>query len=158
MREIIIPDAVADPADSTESGLELSAPNEETRLTSHSNLSAVYNNVEGDGEGRHGKDSAEVHHDHVTVHFLNEPALDAIDDTSPIRSQLHEIWQTVQLKSVWQPMTFVFLFNLFQVPNVAWQSYLQLSLVILLVVDITEICKNVIHYLLCRGSSPGCWA
>lgn len=66
---------------------------------------------------------------HTPVHFLNEPEADAIDDTAPIVKQMNEIWQTVQLQSVWQPMTFVFLFNLFQVPNVAWQSYLQLSLV-----------------------------
>ena len=42
-----------------------------------------------------------------------------------IQSQLNEIWLTVQLKSVWRPMLFVYTFNLFQVPNVAWQSYLQ---------------------------------
>ena len=45
-----------------------------------------------------------------------------------IKSQLHEIWLTVQLQSVWRPMLFVYTYNLFQVPNVAWQSYLQLSL------------------------------
>ncbi len=47
-----------------------------------------------------------------------------------IQSQLNEIWLTVQLKSVWRPMLFVYTFNLFQVPNVAWQSYLQVSLYI----------------------------
>lgn len=45
-----------------------------------------------------------------------------------ISDQLNEIWQTVQLQSVWRPMAFVYIFNLFQVPNVAWQSFLQLSL------------------------------
>mmetsp|Transcript_17451 Transcript_17451/g.38704 ORF Transcript_17451/g.38704 Transcript_17451/m.38704 type:complete len:584 (+) Transcript_17451:166-1917(+) len=47
---------------------------------------------------------------------------------SPVMLQLAEIWSTVQLKSVWKPMTFVFTYNLLQIPNVAWQSYLQLTL------------------------------
>ena len=42
--------------------------------------------------------------------------------------QLEEIWATVQLKAVWKPMMFVFLYNLSQVPNVAWNSYIQLTL------------------------------
>lgn len=52
------------------------------------------------------------------------------DEDTPrtIYDQLDEIWQTVQLQSVWRPMAFVYTFNLFQVPNVAWQSYLQLNL------------------------------
>lgn len=45
-----------------------------------------------------------------------------------VQAQVHEIWETVKLQSVWRPMAFVVLFNLFQVPNVAWQSYLQLTL------------------------------
>ena len=45
-----------------------------------------------------------------------------------ISAQINEIWQTVQLQAVWRPMAFVFVFNLFQIPNVAWQSYLQLTL------------------------------
>ncbi len=53
---------------------------------------------------------------------------DETEEVQSISEQLFEIWQTVQLRSVWRPMTFVYLFNLFQVPNVAWQSYLQLSL------------------------------
>lgn len=48
--------------------------------------------------------------------------------TKPVFRELHEIWRTVQLRSVWQPMIFVFSFNLLQVYNVAWQSYLQLTL------------------------------
>ena len=53
-----------------------------------------------------------------------------------IQSQLNEIWLTVQLKSVWRPMLFVYTFNLFQVPNVAWQSYLQVWLYIYTIYDI----------------------
>jgi hypothetical protein len=48
--------------------------------------------------------------------------------THPVFIQLNDIWETVQLKSVWRPMLFVYTYNLFQVPNVAWQSYLQLTL------------------------------
>ena len=49
-------------------------------------------------------------------------------NTHPIWIQLNDIWETVQLKSVWRPMLFVYTYNLFQIPNVAWQSYLQLTL------------------------------
>ena len=34
----------------------------------------------------------------------------------------------VQLKAVWKPMTFIYVYNLLQTPNVAWNSYLQLTL------------------------------
>ena len=71
------------------------------------------------------------------------------EDDLSIGRQLREIWGTVQLRAVWRPMAFVYIFNLFQVlpqptrwkaaisnatalysqvPNVAWQSFLQLSL------------------------------
>jgi hypothetical protein len=49
-------------------------------------------------------------------------------NTHPVLIQLNDIWETVQLKSVWRPMLFVYTYNLLQVPNVAWQSYLQLTL------------------------------
>ena len=45
-----------------------------------------------------------------------------------VLNQLDDIWNTVQLKAVWRPMAFVYVFNIMQVPNVAWQSYLQLTL------------------------------
>eukprot|EP01038_Epipyxis_sp_PR26KG_P012294 gene12294-16485_t len=51
-----------------------------------------------------------------------------VDDTQGVFTQIHEIWETVQLKSVWRPMAFVYIFNMFQIPNVAWQSFLQLGL------------------------------
>eukprot|EP01035_Chromulina_nebulosa_P019522 gene19522-25419_t len=53
---------------------------------------------------------------------------DANNEIHPIVLQLNEIWNTVQLRSIWRPMAFVYIFNIMQVPNVAWQSYLQLSL------------------------------
>lgn len=53
---------------------------------------------------------------------------DEENESSPIYSQMQEIWSTVQLKAVWRPMTFIYLFNISQVPNVAWQSFLQLGL------------------------------
>ena len=49
-------------------------------------------------------------------------------NTHPVLIQLNDIWETVQLKSVWRPMLFVYTYNLLQIPNVAWQSYLQLTL------------------------------
>lgn len=53
---------------------------------------------------------------------------DGEERVQTITEQIHEIWETVQLQAVWRPMTFVYIFNMFQVPNVAWQSYLQLCL------------------------------
>jgi hypothetical protein len=51
-----------------------------------------------------------------------------VDSTVGVRQQIREIWDTVQLQAVWKPMAFVYIYNLFQVPNVGWQSYLQLTL------------------------------
>eukprot|EP00606_Chrysophyceae_sp_TOSAG23-5_P000703 GSChrysophyteH2.ASY1.ANO1.1193.1 assembled CDS len=45
-----------------------------------------------------------------------------------LKRQLYEIWQTVRLNAVWKTMSFIFLYNALQVPNAAWQSYLQLTL------------------------------
>eukprot|EP00612_Vaucheria_litorea_P002909 CAMPEP_0171461766 /NCGR_PEP_ID=MMETSP0945-20130129/6080_1 /TAXON_ID=109269 /ORGANISM="Vaucheria litorea, Strain CCMP2940" /LENGTH=487 /DNA_ID=CAMNT_0011988173 /DNA_START=115 /DNA_END=1575 /DNA_ORIENTATION=+ len=45
-----------------------------------------------------------------------------------IKEQFSDIWETACLKAVWKPMTFIFFFNCLQVPNIAWSSYLQLSL------------------------------
>ncbi|KAG5179232.1 folate-biopterin transporter [Tribonema minus] len=45
-----------------------------------------------------------------------------------VAQQCGDIWDTICLKAVWKPMAFVYVFNFFQVPNIAWQSFLQLSL------------------------------
>jgi BT1 family len=42
----------------------------------------------------------------------------------PTVEQCGEIWNTVCSRAVWQPMGFVFLFNLLQVGNSAWREYL----------------------------------
>jgi MFS family permease len=42
-----------------------------------------------------------------------------------LQSQCTEIWTTVCSRSVWQPMGFIYLFNLFQIPNAAWRQYLR---------------------------------
>ena len=54
--------------------------------------------------------------------------LDTTDEPPPISKQIEEIWETCQLEAVWRPMAFVYIFNVLQIPNVAWQSYLQLTL------------------------------
>ena len=45
-----------------------------------------------------------------------------------IREQVDQIWSTVQRVVVFGPLSFVYVYNILQVPNVAWQSYLQLAL------------------------------
>lgn len=44
------------------------------------------------------------------------------------REQCGEIWNTVCSRAVWQPMGFVYLYNLLQVPNAAWREFLKTSL------------------------------
>ena len=48
-------------------------------------------------------------------------------EVKPVKEQINDIWEMVQLKAVWRPMSFIYLYNLFQIPNVAWASYLQVS-------------------------------
>ena len=72
--------------------------------------------------------SAMVHPDDPMQLGSGVAGSSADDDTVPVRQQIQDIWATVQLQAVWRPMAFVYLFNLLQVPNVAWQSYLQLTL------------------------------
>ena len=43
----------------------------------------------------------------------------------PTKDQCGEIWQTVCSRAVWQPMGFVFLYNLLQVGNAAWREFLK---------------------------------
>jgi hypothetical protein len=43
---------------------------------------------------------------------------------SSTRSQCLEIWNTVCSRAVWQPMAFVYIYNVMQVGNSAWREYL----------------------------------
>jgi hypothetical protein len=43
----------------------------------------------------------------------------------PVKDQCSEIWKTVCSRSAWQPMAFMFLFNLMQVSNAAWKQFLK---------------------------------
>ena len=40
------------------------------------------------------------------------------------RQQCREIWETVCSRAVWQPMAFVYIYNVMQVGNAAWREYL----------------------------------
>jgi predicted MFS family arabinose efflux permease len=44
---------------------------------------------------------------------------------SPAGDQCREIWNTVCSRAVWQPMAFVYLYNVLQVGNVAWKQFLK---------------------------------
>mmetsp|Transcript_7238 Transcript_7238/g.6854 ORF Transcript_7238/g.6854 Transcript_7238/m.6854 type:complete len:312 (-) Transcript_7238:96-1031(-) len=39
--------------------------------------------------------------------------------------QCSEIWKTVRSRAVWQPMGFVYLYNVLQIPNSAWKQFLK---------------------------------
>jgi hypothetical protein len=43
----------------------------------------------------------------------------------PVKDQCAEIWKTVCSRSAWQPMAFMFVFNLMQVSNAAWKQFLK---------------------------------
>lgn len=50
------------------------------------------------------------------------------EKNAPVKStkdQCNEIWKTVCSRAVWQPMGFVYLYNLFQVGNSAWREFLK---------------------------------
>lgn len=38
--------------------------------------------------------------------------------------QCHDLFQTAQLRAVWQPMTFVYIYNALQLTNAAWMNFL----------------------------------
>jgi len=56
------------------------------------------------------------------VPFLME--LDTNCVPQQLLSQLHTLFLTVQLKAVWQPMTFVYIYNAMQLTNPAWMNFL----------------------------------
>jgi BT1 family len=53
---------------------------------------------------------------------LAEEHLSSVPST---RDQCREIWKSVCSPAVWQPIGFVYVFNLLQVPNAAWRQYLK---------------------------------
>jgi len=46
-------------------------------------------------------------------------------EVKSVRMQSEEIWKTVCSRAVWQPMGFVYLYNLLQVGNAAWRQFLR---------------------------------
>ena len=55
------------------------------------------------------------------VYMFHEPRHAIIVST---RQQCLEIWNTVCSRAVWQPMAFVYIYNVMQVGNAAWREYL----------------------------------
>ena len=39
-------------------------------------------------------------------------------------TQIKTMWETLKLRVVWQPMTFVFIYSSFQIPNMALKNFL----------------------------------
>ena len=56
------------------------------------------------------------------IWFFEEEKNPAVSD---VRGQCKEIWNTVCSRAVWQPMGFVYLYNLLQIGNAAWKQYLK---------------------------------
>jgi hypothetical protein len=59
------------------------------------------------------------------VYFLREHKQDQV---TPVSEQCKEIFNTVCSRAVWQPMGFVFLYNLLQIGNAAWRQFLMTGL------------------------------
>ena len=65
----------------------------------------------------------------VALLFPTIPGLYELEgEVRSVSEQVNSIWEMVQLRAVWRPMAFIYIYNLFQIPNVAWASYLQLTL------------------------------
>lgn len=45
-----------------------------------------------------------------------------------LKLQLADIWQMVQRRSIWVPMTFIAVYNMLMIPNAAWSNFLILGL------------------------------
>ena len=61
------------------------------------------------------------------------PLIFLLRDDTPVKlrsvkERCNDIWTTVKSRSVWQPMAFVYFYNLLQVPNGAWRQFLKTSL------------------------------
>ena len=50
-----------------------------------------------------------------------------VDSVPPIRIQLKGLWKMVQLRAVWQPLSFIVLYNALNTYNAAWGNYLQVA-------------------------------
>lgn len=59
------------------------------------------------------------------VYMLGENRYAPVAST---REQCGEIWKTVCSRSVWQPLSFVYLYNVLQVGNGAWKQFLRTTL------------------------------
>jgi hypothetical protein len=59
------------------------------------------------------------------VFWLGEVRYAPVSSTS---EQCQEIWNTVCSRAVWQPLGFVYLYNVMQVGNVAWKEFLKTTL------------------------------
>mmetsp|Transcript_22777 Transcript_22777/g.34518 ORF Transcript_22777/g.34518 Transcript_22777/m.34518 type:complete len:552 (+) Transcript_22777:68-1723(+) len=81
-----------------------------------------------------------------TLWFLSE-VRDA--PVKPTKEQCGEIWNTVCSRAVWQPMGFVYLYNLLQVSNGAWKNFQKV--VLGLTSDQLNMILNVAYVLLYVG-------
>jgi len=46
------------------------------------------------------------------------------EEDKTVSEQIGTIWEYVQLRAVWQPMLYIYFYNVMQIPNAAWNSFL----------------------------------
>lgn len=64
------------------------------------------------------------------------------------KEQCQEIWSTVCSRSVWQPLAFVYIYNVLQVGNSAWNQYLKTTLLFTSTqINLIYIASSVLLYL-----------
>merc|ERR1711871_5463 len=58
------------------------------------------------------------------------PLIEIASDTAfeSFGQQMWAIWGIVQMRSLWEPMSFVFIYNVLQIPNAAFSNFLLLGL------------------------------
>jgi hypothetical protein len=64
-------------------------------------------------------------------------------EVASTRDQCNEIWNTVCSRSVWQPLAFVYIYNVLQVGNSAWREFLKTTL------EFTSAQLNLIYIVAC---------
>lgn len=64
----------------------------------------------------------------IFVTLWNFDELASTKSAPNLFEQIHNIWCTLQLRAVWLPISFIYIYYIFQVPNSAWSNFLVVGL------------------------------
>ena len=60
----------------------------------------------------------------VFIWPLDEYSLKNSLNFNSFRYQMNEVWRILQLRAVWKPLIFIYVFDVMQIPNAAWSNFL----------------------------------